>query len=178
MKTDRSRAEPEPTLAGRAVRKGIWVVVSRVFPIERHSDRVYRLASWFYQRAHAGVALAITGTWRILTGISINPAATIGPDLRVFHGQGVHLGGEAVIGARCTIHQQVTVGGTAGGRPGQPCIGDDVVLGAGAKILGPVKIGDGATVGANAVVTRDVAPGTVVVGIPARPVERTAAPGR
>lgn len=110
---------------------------------------------------------------RLLTGIEIHPAARIGRRLVIDHGDGVVIGETAEIGDDVLMYHQVTLGGTslAGGKR-HPTIGDKVILGAGAKILGPIVVGEGARVGANAVVLSDVPPGQTVVGIPARPVDR------
>ncbi len=109
----------------------------------------------------------------MLTGIEIHPAARIGRRMVIDHGDGVVIGETAEIGDDVLMYHQVTLGGTslAGGKR-HPTIGDKVILGAGAKILGPIVVGEGARVGANAVVLSDVPPGQTVVGIPARPVDR------
>jgi serine O-acetyltransferase len=106
---------------------------------------------------------------RWLTGIEIHPAATIGMGLFIDHGMGVVIGETAVIGNNVTLYQGVTLGGT-GKEKGKrhPNIGDNVVVGAGAKILGNITIGDNSYVGANAVVLRDVDPNSTVVGVPGR----------
>lgn len=111
------------------------------------------------------------GRW--LTGIEIHPAATIGRRLVIDHGMGVVIGETAEIGDDVYMYHQVTLGGTSmshGKR--HPTIANGAILGAGAKILGPILVGENARVGANAVVLSDVPAGVTVVGIPARPVER------
>ena len=111
--------------------------------------------------------LAHWGRW--LTGIEIHPGATIGRRVFIDHGMGVVIGETAEIGDDCTLYHGVTLGGTswkAGKR--HPTLGKGVVIGAGAKILGPILVGDGAKIGSNAVVVRDVPPGATAVGIPAR----------
>ena len=111
--------------------------------------------------------LAHWGRW--LTGIEIHPGATIGRRVFIDHGMGVVIGETAEIGDDCTLYHGVTLGGTswnAGKR--HPTLGRGVVIGAGAKILGPVLVGDGAKIGSNAVVVRDVPPAATAVGIPAR----------
>ena len=110
---------------------------------------------------------------RFLTSIEIHPGARIGRRLVIDHGDGVVIGETAEIGDDVLMYHQVTLGGTSltGGKR-HPTIGDKVILGAGAKILGPIVVGEGARVGANAVVLSDVPPGQTVVGIPARPVDR------
>jgi serine O-acetyltransferase len=111
--------------------------------------------------------LAHWGRW--LTGIEIHPGASIGRRVFIDHGMGVVIGETAEIGDDCTLYHGVTLGGTswnAGKR--HPTLGKGVVIGAGAKILGPILVGDGAKIGSNAVVVRDVPAGATAVGIPAR----------
>ncbi len=110
---------------------------------------------------------------RFLTGIEIHPAAILGRRLVIDHGMGVVIGETAEIGDDVTLYHQVTLGGTSLGHGKRhPTLGNGVIVGAGAKVLGAIMIGDGARVGANAVVTQPVAAGATVVGIPARPVDR------
>ena len=110
---------------------------------------------------------------RFLTGIEIHPAAKIGRRLIIDHGMGVVIGETAEIGDDVYLYHQVTLGGTSTERGKRhPTVGNNVIIGAGAKILGDILVGDGARVGANAVVVQAVPPGVTVVGIPARPVER------
>ncbi len=112
---------------------------------------------------------------RFLTGIEIHPAARLGRRLIIDHGMGVVIGETAEIGDDVYLYHQVTLGGTSSARGKRhPTLGNNVIVGAGAKILGGITIGDNARVGANAVVVRAVAADTTVVGIPARPVERRA----
>jgi serine O-acetyltransferase len=111
--------------------------------------------------------LAHWGRW--LTGIEIHPGATIGRRVFIDHGMGVVIGETAEIGDDTTLYHGVTLGGTSWNKGKRhPTLGRNVVIGAGAKILGPILIGDGAKVGSNAVVVRDVPPGSTAVGIPAR----------
>ncbi len=118
----------------------------------------------------AGVPLAprtISFATRAVTGIEIHPAAEIGSDFFIDHGSGVVIGETAEIGARVTLYQGVTLGGTGFARGKRhPTVGDDVTIGSGAKLLGPVSIGHGAKVGANTVVIEDVPPNSTVVGNP------------
>ncbi len=120
---------------------------------------------------------AISEFSRWLTGIEIHPGARIGRGLVIDHGQGVVIGETAVVGEQVTIYQGVTLGGVSL-LPGKrhPTIGNRVVIGAGAKVLGNIEIGDDARIGANSVAVENVAPGVTVVGIPARPVRRGASP--
>ncbi len=135
-----------------------------------HAVLFHRLAHWLWtRRLHA------TGRWvshlaRWLTGIEIHPGARIGRRLFIDHGMGVVIGQTAEIGDDVLIYHGVTLGGLSD-RPGKrhPTIGDHVVIGAGAQVLGPIRVGSGARVGSNAVVVAEVPPGATVVGIPARP---------
>ena len=107
------------------------------------------------------------GRW--LTGIEIHPGATIGRRVFIDHGMGIVVGETAEIGDDCTLYHGVTLGGTSWNKGKRhPTLGRAVVIGAGAKVLGPVLVGDGAKVGCNAVVVRDVPAGATAVGIPAR----------
>ena len=107
------------------------------------------------------------GRW--LTGIEIHPGATIGRRFFIDHGMGVVIGETSVIGDECTLYHGVTLGGTSWSKGKRhPTLGNRVVIGAGAKVLGPISLGDGARVGSNAVVVKDVPAGSTAVGIPAR----------
>ena len=111
--------------------------------------------------------LAHWGRW--LTGIEIHPGATIGRRVFIDHGMGIVVGETAVIGDDCTLYHGVTLGGTSWNKGKRhPTLGPGVVVGAGAKILGPIEVGAGAKVGCNAVVVREVPEGATAVGIPAR----------
>jgi serine O-acetyltransferase len=106
---------------------------------------------------------------RWMTGIEIHPGATIGRRVFIDHGMGVVIGETAEIGDDCTLYHGVTLGGTSWNKGKRhPTLGKGVVVGAGAKILGPILVGEGARIGSNAVVVREVPPGTTAVGIPAR----------
>ena len=111
-----------------------------------------------------------TAHWgRWFTGIEIHPGATIGRRVFIDHGMGIVIGETAVIGDDCTLYHGVTLGGTSWKKGKRhPMLGRGVVIGAGAKVLGPVEVGDGAKIGSNAVVVRDVPPEATAVGIPAR----------
>jgi len=111
--------------------------------------------------------LAHWGRW--LTGIEIHPGATIGRRVFIDHGMGIVVGETAEIGDDCTLYHGVTLGGTSWNKGKRhPTLGRGVVIGAGAKVLGPILVGDGAKIGSNAVVVRDVPAGATVVGIPGR----------
>lgn len=137
-----------------------------------HAVLAHRLAHWLWQRRLKLVSRITAALSRLLTGIEIHPAAEIGEYCFIDHGMGVVVGETAVIGNRVTLFHGTTLGGQ--GKPHHKrhaTVGDDVMVGAGAKLLGPIVVGAGARIGANAVVTRDVAPGATVVGIPARAVD-------
>jgi len=123
----------------------------------------------------AGVPLmprAIAYLTRAVTGIEIHPAARIGNEFFIDHGSGVVIGETAVIGSYVTLYQGVTLGGTGFQRGKRhPSLGDNVTVGSGAKLLGPISVGDGAKIGANTVVVEDVPPGATVVGNPGHPVK-------
>ncbi len=123
----------------------------------------------------AGVPLlpgAIAYVTRAITGVEIHPAAKIGPELFIDHGSGVVIGETAEIGGCVTLYQGVTLGGTGFQRGKRhPTLGDNVTVGSGAKLLGPISVGDGAKIGANTVVVEDVPPSATVVGNPGHPVK-------
>jgi serine O-acetyltransferase len=132
----------------------------------------HRLA---HRMRNAGVPLApraIAYLSRAVTGVEIHPAAKIGPEFFIDHGSGVVIGETAEIGRRVTLYQGVTLGGT-GFQPGKrhPTLGDNVTVGSGAKLLGPIAVGDSAKIGANTVVVEDVPPRSTVVGNPGHPVK-------
>jgi serine O-acetyltransferase len=123
----------------------------------------------------AGVPVAprvIAYLSRSITGVEIHPAARIGREFFVDHGSGVVIGETAEIGDRVTLYQGVTLGGTGFQRGKRhPTVGDNVTIGSGAKLLGPIAVGEGAKIGANTVVVEDVPPGSTVVGNPGHPVK-------
>jgi len=137
-----------------------------------HAVAMHRLSNRAWRRGWLFVGRAISQFARLVTGIEIHPGATVGRRLFIDHGMGVVIGETAVIGDDVTLYHGVTLGGTslARGTKRHPTLGSGVIVGAGAKIIGAIAIGDGARVGANAVVVQDVAPGVTVVGIPAKPV--------
>lgn len=136
-----------------------------------HAILMHRVAHYLWRRGWVTSSRWLSQIARWLTGIEIHPGATIGKRLLIDHGMGVVIGETAIIGDNVTLYQQVTLGGVSlniGKR--HPTIEDDVVIGAGAAVLGPFTVGKGARVGANAVVLKEVEPGTSVVGIPAKPI--------
>ncbi|HHV60999.1 MAG TPA: serine O-acetyltransferase [Clostridiaceae bacterium] len=134
-----------------------------------HAIFFHRIAHWLYNRRMFFIARLVSQFNRFITGIEIHPGAKIGKRLFIDHGMGIVIGETAEIGDNCTIYHNVTLGGT-GKDTGKrhPTIGNNVLIGAGAKILGPFKVGDNAKIGANAFVSREVESNTTVVGIPAR----------
>lgn len=132
-----------------------------------HAVLVHRLSHKLWRRGLRGPARLIAAVARWATGIEIHPGAQLGHRFFIDHGMGVVIGETAVIGDDCTLYHGVTLGGTSW-RKGKrhPTLGKGVVIGAGAKILGPITVGDGARIGSNSVVLKDVPPGATVVGIP------------
>ena len=138
-----------------------------------HATVAHRAAHKLQKNGHKFTARLISQGARFLTGVEIHPGATIGKGLFIDHGTGVVIGETAEIGDNCTIYQGVTLGGTGkdvGKR--HPTLGNNVMVGAGAKVLGPVKIGDNAKIAAGAVVLQDVPENCTAVGIPARIVRK------
>jgi serine O-acetyltransferase len=136
-----------------------------------HAVMIHRAAHALWRRGWLLSARLLSQFARWLTGIEIHPGARLGRRLLIDHGMGVVIGETAVVGDDVTLYQNVTLGGVSL-NPGKrhPTIEDDVVIGAGAAVLGPFTVGRGARVGSNAVVLREVPPGATMVGIPARQV--------
>jgi serine O-acetyltransferase len=131
--------------------------------------RAYRKANWFYRHNMKFIARFLSQRARHKTGIEIHPGAKIGKGLFIDHGMGVVIGETSEIGDNCTLYQGVTLGGTGkdhGKR--HPTLGNNVMVGAGAKILGPFRVGDNARVAAGAVVLDEVPDNATAVGVPAR----------
>ncbi len=141
-----------------------------------HALLSHRLAHCLWHARLKWLARFTSNLSRWLTGIEIHPGATIGRRFFIDHGMGVVIGETAEIGDDCTLYHGVTLGGTSWNKGKRhPTLGKGVVVGAGAKILGPIVIGEGARIGSNAVVVKDVPPGATAIGIPARIVEAEAA---
>jgi serine O-acetyltransferase len=140
-----------------------------------HALLTHKLAHWLWKKKFHTLPRFISYISRAITGIEIHPGATIGRNLFIDHGMGVVIGETARIGDNVTIYHDVTLGGVSPqdsekGSVRHPQIGNNVVIGSGAQLLGPINIGEGAKVGSNAVVVTDVDPHSIVVGIPARKV--------
>ncbi len=131
--------------------------------------RSYRRANWFFRHNMKLIARMISQRARARTGIEIHPGATIGKGLFIDHGMGVVIGETAEIGDNCTIYQGVTLGGTGKDQGKRhPTLGNNVLVGAGAKVLGPFRVGDNARIAAGAVVLTEVPDNATAVGVPAR----------
>lgn len=138
-----------------------------------HALLAYRVSHALYKKDHFLAARIVSQSARLVTGIEIHPGATIGKGLFIDHGSGVVIGETAELGDNCTLYQGVTLGGTGkdiGKR--HPTLGNNVLVGAGAKVLGPFKVGDNSKVAANAVVLKEIPPDCTAVGIPAKIVKR------
>ncbi len=136
-----------------------------------HAVLIHRVAHALWRRGWLLSARLLSQFARWLTGIEIHPGAQLGRRLLIDHGMGVVIGETAVVGDNVTLYQNVTLGGVSL-NPGKrhPTLEDDVVIGAGAAVLGPFTVGRGARIGSNAVVLREVPPGATMVGVPARQV--------
>lgn len=134
-----------------------------------HAVLYYRVANFFYRHKMKFIARWVSQTGRFFTGVEIHPGATIGRGLLIDHGSGVVIGETAIVGDNCTIYQGVTLGGTGkdiGKR--HPTIGNNVMIGSGAKVLGPFTVGDNAKIAAGAVVLNAVPENATAVGVPAK----------
>ena len=160
VKADLARFnEDEAGLRGKVrgvLSQGFWAIF------------VYRIFSWFYSRGipTQPVRFFVERCIEMATGISIPAQAKIGKGIRIHHFGGIIIHSDVSIGEKCTIYQGVTLGDRGGGG-GVPRVGDGVIIGAGAKLIGAIEIGDDCRIGANAVVTKTVPSGCVAVGVPA-----------
>lgn len=145
-----------------------------------HAIILYRLAHWCWMREMKWLGRFISHVARAVTGIEIHPGATIGRRVFIDHGFGVVIGETAEVGDDCTIYQGVTLGGTTlnKGSKRHPTLGQGVIIGAGAKVLGGFMVGDGAKVGSNAVVVKEVPAGATALGNPAHIVQKDASKQR
>jgi len=139
-----------------------------------HALAGHRVSHWLWRHRARLPARSVAELARLLTGVDIHPAATLAPGVFIDHATGVVIGETAEVGSDVTIYQGVTLGGTSldqGKR--HPTVGDRVIIGAGAQVLGPVTIGHDSQIGANAVVVKPVPPGSVVVGVPGQVIARS-----
>ena len=129
----------------------------------------HRVAHWFYKKGHFYIARSISQHSRKRTGIEIHPGATIGKRLVIDHGMGIVIGETTIIGDDCLLYQGVTLGGS-GKEKGKrhPTLGNNVLVGAGAKVLGSFTVGDNARIAANAVVLNEIPENATAVGVPAK----------
>ena len=135
--------------------------------------RAYRRANWFYRHGMEFIARCISQRCVRRLNIEIHPGATIGRRFFIDHGTGVVIGETTIIGDDCTLYQGVTLGGTGKDKGKRhPTLGNGVMVGAGAKVLGPITIGDNSRIAAGAVVLKDIPEGCTAVGVPARVVRR------
>ncbi|WP_148252775.1 serine O-acetyltransferase [Aidingimonas lacisalsi] len=138
-----------------------------------HALLAHRLSHWLWQKNCKWLAKTLSSIFRWLTGIEIHPGAKIGRRFFIDHGMGVVIGETAEVGDDVTLYQGVTLGGTSWSQGKRhPTLEDGVIVGAGAKILGPFTVGTGAKIGSNAVITKAVPEGATVVGIPGKIVKR------
>ena len=171
---DNLRADVRAVLERDPAAKSAWEVML-CYPSVK-AMAYHRLAHRLYLGGHTTLARVISQHSRHVTGIEIHPGASIGKGFFIDHGDGVVIGETAIIGDNVTLYQGVTLGGTGkdvGKR--HPTIGNNVVVGAGAKVLGPFTVGDNSKIGASAVVLKAVPPNCTVVGNPGRIVRRAGA---
>ena len=143
-----------------------------------HSILFYKISNFFWRLNLKLIARIMSNISRFLTGIEIHPAVKIGKNLFIDHGMGVVIGETSIIGDNVTIYQGVTLGGTKRiKKKRHPTISDNVIIGAGAKVLGPIKVGKNSKIGANSVVTKNVPSNTTVVGIPGRIIDNNSING-
>ena len=142
-----------------------------------HAIWIHRIGHWYWTHGLQWLGRLTSHVGRWLTGIEIHPAVVVGRRVFIDHGMGVVIGETAEVGDDCTIYQGVTLGGTSlyRGIKRHPTLGKSVVVGAGAKVLGGFTVGDGANIGSNAVVVKEVPAGATVVGVPGRIVDEVSA---
>jgi serine O-acetyltransferase len=145
-----------------------WLEILLFYP-GLHAVWLYRLAHWFWVRQFYLIGRGISHLARFLTGIEIHPGAQIGPGLFIDHGMGTVIGETSEIGEDVTLYHNVTLGGVSWKKEKRhPTVEDHVVIGAGAQVLGPIRIGARSRIGANSVVVKDIPTDAVVVGVPGR----------
>jgi serine O-acetyltransferase len=150
-----------------------WLEVVLLYP-GLHAVWGHRISNWLWQRKFKLLGRWVSQVTRGITGIEIHPGATIGPGFFIDHGMGVVIGETAEVGANVTLYHGVTLGGTSLSKGKRhPTVENNVVVGAGAKILGAITVGENSRIGANAVVNKPVPPNSVVVGVPGQIVKRS-----
>ena len=143
-----------------------------------HALFFHKISNFFWELNLKLIARIMSSFSRFFTGIEIHPAVKIGKNLFIDHGMGIVIGETTVIGDNVSIYQGVTLGGTKWEKKKRhPTIFDNVIIGAGAKVLGPISVGKNSKIGANSVVTKNVQSNTVVIGIPARVVDNSSGDG-
>tara|TARA_Y100000815_G_scaffold243726_1_gene241466 strand:+ start:1094 stop:1633 length:540 start_codon:yes stop_codon:yes gene_type:complete len=143
-----------------------------------HATFFYKISNFFWKLNLKLIARMISHISRFLTGIEIHPAVKIGKNIFIDHGMGIVIGETTIIGDNVSIYQGVTLGGTKWEKKKRhPTINDNVIIGAGAKVLGPISVGKNSKIGANSVVTRNVPSNSTVIGIPARVIDNPAGDG-
>ena len=143
-----------------------------------HATFFHKISNFFWKLNLKLIARMISHISRFLTGIEIHPAVKIGKNIFIDHGMGVVIGETTIIGDNVSIYQGVTLGGTKWEKKKRhPTINDNVIIGAGAKVLGPISVGKNSKIGANSVVTRNVPSNSTVIGIPARVIDNPSGDG-
>ena len=143
-----------------------------------HATFFHKISNFFWKLNLKLIARMISHISRFLTGIEIHPAVKIGKNIFIDHGMGVVIGETTIIGDNVSIYQGVTLGGTKWEKKKRhPTINDNVIIGAGAKVLGPISVGKNSKIGANSVVTRNVPSNSTVIGIPARVIDNPTGDG-
>ncbi len=151
--------------------RGVFTILTTYAGV--HALILHRLSHRLWQLGLKWPASMLAAVSRLFTGIEIHPAATVGRRFFIDHGMGVVIGETAEIGDDCTLYHGVTLGGTSWEKGKRhPRLENDVIIGAGAKVLGPITVGSGARIGSNAVVTKEVPAGATVVGVPGHVAKR------
>lgn len=150
-----------------------YISIFVIYPSVK-ATMMHRISHKIHNAGFQFIARMMSQTTRFFTGIEIHPGAQIGEEIFIDHGMGVVIGGTAIVGNRVTMLHGVTLGAKDGNATGKrhPTVGNDVYIGAGAKIIGPLMINDGTVIGANAVVTKEFPANSTIVGVPGRAVEK------